>query len=62
MQSYINSTGNDALKVGGGRPTVLTSDEEKEIVTTCQILQELGFGVTRDIVTKVIAEYLAASS
>lgn len=40
---------------------MLTMAEEKEIVRTCQILQELGFGLTRDTVNKVICDFLTAS-
>ena len=45
-------------KVGAGRPSVLTPAEEKEIVVTCQVLQELGYGLTREIVTDVIHHFL----
>ena len=36
----------------GGRPTVL-SQQEEEIVITCQVLQEMGFGMTREMVANV---------
>ena len=36
----------------------MTEAEEKEIVVTCQILQELGYGLTRGIVTRVVHDYL----
>lgn len=43
----------------GGRPTVLSQqEEEKEIVITCQVLQEMGFGMTREMVATVIKEYI----
>lgn len=45
-------------KVGAGRTTVLTTAEEKEIVVTCQVLQELGYGLTREIVTGVVSTFL----
>ena len=45
-------------KVGAGRPTILTTAEEKEIVVTCQVLQELGYGLTREIVTDVVSTFL----
>ena len=45
-------------KVGAGRPTVLTYAEEKEIVVTCQVLQELGYGLTREIVAGVVCTFL----
>ena len=47
-----------ACKVGAGRPTVLTAAEEEEIVITCQVLQELGYGLTREIVTRVVHDFL----
>ena len=31
----------------GGGPTVLTVDEEREIVITCQVLAEMGFPLTK---------------
>ena len=42
----------------GGRPTVLSKEEENEIVITCQVLQEMGFGMTREMVATVIMEYI----
>ena len=45
-------------KVGAGKPTVLTPVEEQEIVVTCQVLQELGYGLTREIVTDVVSTFL----
>lgn len=42
----------------GGRPTILTGDEEHEIVVTCQVFQEIGFGLTRDMVENVVMQYL----
>lgn len=39
----------------------MTPGEEKEIVTSCQVLQELGFGLTRDIVSGVVCDYLKAT-
>lgn len=37
-------------RVGAGRPTILTPQEEKELVVTCQVLQRMGVGVTREII------------
>lgn len=34
-------------KQHGGQPTVLSKEKETEIVITCQVLQEMGFGMTR---------------
>ena len=45
-------------KVGAGRSTTLTPAEEKEIVYSCQVLQELGYGLTRAFVTEVVEHYL----
>ena len=42
----------------GGRPTVLSQQEEEEIVITCQVLREMGFGMTREMVANVIMEYI----
>ena len=32
--------------VGSGAPTVLQLQDEQEIVLTCQVLAEMGFGIT----------------
>ena len=48
-----------ASKIGAGKPTILTHDEEKEIIYCCQVLQEVGFGLTRDNVASIVAGYLA---
>ena len=45
-------------KIGAGAPTVLTAREEKEIVVTLQVLQEIGFGLTKELVAVVIRDYL----
>ena len=45
-------------KIGAGAPTVLTEGEEKEIVVTLQVLQEIGFGLTRELVGVVVRDYL----
>ena len=42
----------------GGPSTVLTMAEEKEIVASCTVLQELGFPLTKDIVSMAVMEYL----
>ena len=42
----------------GGPPTVLSHEEEGEIVAACQILQEFGFPLTRGIVGTIVADYL----
>ena len=45
-------------RIGAGAPTILTAREEKEIVVSLQVLQEIGFGLTRDLVGMVIRDYL----
>lgn len=45
-------------RCGAGRPTVLTNEEEKSVVRTCQELAQLGFGLNRFLVGKVIRDYL----
>lgn len=42
----------------GGRPTVLSVQEEKEIVTICEVLQQFGFPLTKDIVGIIVRDYL----
>ena len=44
-----------SLKVG--KPTVLTANEEAEIVETCQLFASWGFGLTKAEVVSVVAEY-----
>lgn len=44
--------------VGAGSPTILTRAEEKEIVVSAQVLQEIGFGLTKDLVGVVVRNYL----
>ena len=53
-----NHTSGKSTRVGAGRPPVLTFDEEKSIVWSCQELAERGFGVDRRIVAKVVRDYL----
>ena len=45
-------------KLGAGGPTILTPQGEKEPVVTCQVLQSMGFRVTREIVGMVVQDYL----
>ena len=45
-------------RVHSGAPTVLTPAEEKEIVTACQVMQELAFPLTRDFVSIIVRDYL----
>ena len=40
-----------------GRPTTLSKDEEAEIVETCQIFAEWGFGLHKEDVKAVVAEF-----
>ena len=46
------------LKVGAGRPTILTLQEEKEVVVTCRVLQRIWFRLTRDDIDRVVSKYL----
>lgn len=45
-------------KIGAGAPTVLTRGEEKEISLILQVLQEISFGLTKDLVAVVIQDFL----
>lgn len=49
-----------SLKVGAGHPTVFSPSEEKEIVLNLQALQEIGFGLTRELVGVVLCDYLSS--
>ena len=46
-------------RIGADRQTILTPEEEREIVYSCQVLQEIGFGLTRDIVGAIVIDYLS---
>ena len=46
-QSTLHDHTNGDKRVGAGTPTILTPAEEKKAVFTLQVLQELGFGLTR---------------
>ena len=48
-------------KIGAGTPTILMPHEEKEIVVILQVLQNIGFGLTKDLVGIVIRYYLHAA-
>ena len=45
-------------RIGAGGPTILSPAEEREIVITLQVLQEMGFGLTKNLVGVVIHDYL----
>jgi len=45
-------------RIGAGGPTILSSAEKREIVITLQVLQEMGFGLTKNLVGVVIHDYL----
>ena len=45
-----------------GKPNALTKEEEKDIVRCCEVLGRLGVCANRQIVGKVIKDYLAALS
>ncbi len=40
--------------VRSGAPTVLQLQDEQEIVLTCQVLAEMGFGITRRLVETIV--------
>ena len=49
--------GTSSKRYGVG-PTVLTVDEEREIVVTCQVLAEMGFPLTKAYIEVVVRDYL----
>jgi len=57
MTLYDHTKGG-LCKIGAGAPTVLSPVEEKEIVVSLQVLQEIGFGLTKEIAGIVIRDYL----
>ena len=46
----------------GGPFTVLTRNEEQEIVVACQVLQQFGFPMTKQIVGKIVLNVLTLST
>ena len=50
---------NSEIRIGSGHPTVLSPREEEEIVLILQVLQEIGFGSTKELVGVVIRDYLS---
>ena len=46
------------MQIGAGAPTVFSPTEEQEIVFTCQVLAEVGFGMTRELVEAVVSDYV----
>ena len=59
LQDHVSGK---SSKVGAGAPTVLSYCEEQEIVLTCQVLSEMGFGVTRELIGVVISDYIRENS
>ena len=50
-----------AVQLPVGIPPVLRAHEEAEIVKTCQIFAEWGFGLTKSDITYVVADYFIQS-
>ena len=50
-----------AIQFPVGRLSVLSANEEPEIVETCQIFGEWGFGLTKGDITYVVADYFGQS-
>ena len=48
----------NSLRRYGGPPTVLTTEEEKEVIRSCLVMQELGFPLTKDFVALALRDYL----
>lgn len=44
----------------GGPSTVLTPAEEKEVVTVCAVLQEVGFPLTKSTLSMALKDYIEA--
>ena len=48
-------------RVGRGAPSILTPEEEKEVVTLCQVMQKLAFPLTRELMTVALRDFLRDS-
>lgn len=48
-------------RIGRGAPCILTPEEEKEVVTICQVMQKLAFPLTRELMTVALRDYLRVS-
>ena len=49
-------------KISAGAPIVLPEAIEKEMVMTCQILAEIGFAMSRDLVEVVVRKYITKTN
>ena len=49
---------NPALKIGGGRPTILTKDQEQYLVELLKNLEVNGVRLTKVVVIKLASEYV----
>ena len=58
VSTLNNHVKGKAKKVGAGKPTVLTHAEEEEIIYCCQVLQEISFGLTKEIVSSIVIDFL----
>lgn len=58
--SLFNHVHGVAMSETVGRRTVLTKEEEKDVVRCCEVLGRFGVCANRDVVGKVIKDYLAA--
>ena len=54
-------TGKVKLNSRAGRPTILSKEEEDEIVETCQVFAEWGFGLQKDDIKLVVAQFCKVS-
>ena len=47
-----------STRVHSGAPPVLSATEEKEIATSCQVMQDLAFPLTKEFMSAVVRDYL----
>ncbi len=45
-------------QLGAGAPTILVHSQEREIVLTCEVLAEMGFGLSRELVEVVVMGFI----
>jgi transposase len=53
-----NHNSNSKLKIGGGRPTLLTNHQEHYFVELLKNLESVGIRLTKPVVMKLSSEYV----
>ena len=56
LHNHLSGT---SSKRYGGASTIMTASKEKEIVCSCIVMQELGFPLHKELVSRLIRDFLA---